>query len=133
MSKLVSKLGAGSPSLEFPGRASIRASTTLNEIGYWIRASTTLNENSTKLDQRFNFRPALAMPGEYLILSSTDGLTRDLIDALSRETEQTVKPFAETHSMVEIDVGQLASILETNRETLVRSGMVKKGSTQVNG
>ena len=30
MSKLVSKLEAGSPSLEFPGRASIRASTTLN-------------------------------------------------------------------------------------------------------
>ena len=70
------------------------------------------------------------MPGEYLILSSTDGLARDLIDALSRETEQTVKPFAEIHSLVEMDVGQLASILQTNRETLVRGSMVKKGSTQ---
>jgi len=92
--------------------------------------STAEIEDKAKLDQRFNFRPALAMPGEYLILSSTDGLARDLIDALSRETEHTVKPFAETHSLVEIDVDHLASILETNRETLVRGGMVKKGSTQ---
>jgi hypothetical protein len=70
------------------------------------------------------------MQGDYLILSSTDGLTRDLIDALSRETEHTAKPFAETHSLVEIDAAQLASILQANRETLVRGDMVKKGSTQ---
>ncbi|HUU16693.1 MAG TPA: hypothetical protein VMW72_06055 [Sedimentisphaerales bacterium] len=92
--------------------------------------STAEIEDKTKLDQRFNYRPALAMPGEYLILSSTDGLARDLIDALGRETEHTVKPLAQTHSLVEIDAAQLASILEANRETLVRSGMVKKGSTQ---
>jgi len=92
--------------------------------------STAEIEDKTKLDQRFNYRPALAMPGDYLILSSTDGLARDLIDALSRETEHTAKPFAETHSLVEIDAAQLASILEANRETLVRGDMVKKGSTQ---
>ena len=101
------------------------------ETQFTVAAFSTVEiDDKTKLDQRFNFRPALAMPGEYLILSSTDGLARDLIDALSRETEQTVKPFAETHSLVEIDTGQLASILETNRETLVRGSMVKKGSTQ---
>jgi len=101
------------------------------ETQFTVAAFSTVEiEDKTKLDQRFNFRPALAMPGEYLILSSTDGLARDLIDALSRETEQTVKPFAETHSLVEIDAAQLASILEANRETLVRGDMVKKGSTQ---
>ena len=101
------------------------------ETQFTVAAFSTVEiEDKTKLDQRFNYRPALAMPGEYLILSSTDGLARDLIDALSRETEQTVKPLAETHSLVEIDAAQLASILEANRETLVRSGMVKKGSTQ---
>ena len=101
------------------------------ETQFTVAAFSTVEiEDKTKLDQRFNYRPALAMPGEYLILSSTDGLARDLIDALSRETEHTVKPFAEIHSLVEMDVGQLASILETNRETLVRGGMVKKGSTQ---
>jgi len=87
-------------------------------------------EDRTKLDQRFNLRPALAMPGEYLILSSTEGLARDLMDALSRETERTARPLAETHSRVEIEAGRLASVLEANRETLVRGNMIKKGSTQ---
>jgi len=88
--------------------------------------STSGIEDKTNLDQRFNLRPALAMPGEYLILSSTDGLARDLIDTLSRE----VKPLAGTHSLVEIEGGQLASILKANRMTLVRGDMVKKGNTQ---
>ena len=92
--------------------------------------STAEIEDRTKLDQRFNFRPALAMPGEYLILSSTDGLARDLIDALSREMEHPVKPLGEVHSLAEIDAGWLASILEANRGTLVRGDMVKKGKTQ---
>ncbi|MHC4555886.1 MAG: hypothetical protein ACYTFW_01380 [Planctomycetota bacterium] len=92
--------------------------------------STSGIEDKTKLDQRFNLRPALAMPDEYIILSSTDGLARDLIDTLSREVEHPVKPCAQIHSMAEIDADQLASILEANRETLVRGNMVKKGNTQ---
>jgi len=92
--------------------------------------STSGIEDKTNLDQRFNFRPALALPGEYLILSSTDGLARDLIDSLNREMEQTTKPLAGIHSLVEIEGGQLASILQANRMTLVRGDMVKKGNTQ---
>jgi len=87
-------------------------------------------QDRAKLEQRFNFRPALAMPHDYLILSSTDGLARDLIDALTGETEPAVKPLAGTHSLVEIDGGQFASILQANRATLVRGDMVKKGRTQ---
>ena len=92
--------------------------------------STTGIEDTTKLDQRFNIRPTLAMPGNYLILSSTDGLARDLVDALSAETEHRTKPLAQTHSLLEIDGDQLASIMQANRDTLVRGDMVKKGSTQ---
>jgi hypothetical protein len=92
--------------------------------------STAEVEDKTKLEQRFNVRPALAMPGEYLILSSTDGLARDLIDALGQEMQPTVKPLAEIHSLVEIEAGPLASVLQANRETLVRGNMVKKGNTQ---
>ena len=92
--------------------------------------STSGIEDKTNLDPRFNVRPALAMPGEYLILSSTDGLAKDLIDSLNRETEQTTKPLAGSHSLVELEGGQLASILEANRKTLVRGNMVDKGSTQ---
>jgi hypothetical protein len=92
--------------------------------------STSEIDDKMNLDQRFNFRPAVAMPGDYLILSSTDGLARDLIDALSHEMERTVKPLAETHSLVEIEGSQLASILEANHKTLVQGDMVKKGNTQ---
>jgi len=87
-------------------------------------------EDKTRLDQRFNFRPSVAMPGDYLILSSTDGLARDLVDALGREMKNSPAALAQTHSALEIDAGQLASILEANRMTLVRGDMVKKGKTQ---
>lgn len=92
--------------------------------------STSGIDDKTNLDQRFNLRPALAMPGEYLILSSTDGLAKDLIDSLNREMEQPPKPLAGIHSLVEIEGGQLASILQANHMTLVRGDMVKKGNTQ---
>ncbi len=92
--------------------------------------STTGIENKNNLEQRFNIRPALAMPGEYLILSSTDDLARDLIDTLNREMQHKVKPIAERHSLVEIDTAQLTSILKANRDIMVRNDMVKKGSTQ---
>jgi hypothetical protein len=92
--------------------------------------STTEVEDKTKLAQRFNVRPALAMPGEYLILSSTDDLARDLIDALSGEIKQGGKPISQTHSLVEIEGGQLASIMQANRLFMIRDNMIKKGNTQ---
>ena len=92
--------------------------------------STAEIEDKTELAQRFNIRPSLVMPGDYLVLSSTDSLARDLIDALNREIERTVKPLAETHSLTELEGVQLASILQANRQTLVRGDMVKKGNTQ---
>ncbi|MFH1719702.1 MAG: DUF3352 domain-containing protein [Planctomycetota bacterium] len=92
--------------------------------------STAQIEDKTRLDQRFNLRPAIAMPGEYLVLSSTDGLARDIIDALGREGKERARPLPETHSLLEIEGGQLASILEANREVLVRGDMIKKGSTR---
>jgi hypothetical protein len=96
-------------------------------VGYF--APPDANDKA-KLDTRFNIRPALAMPGNYLILSSTDGLARDLIDALNREAGQTVTPVAQTHSVLELDAGQGASALRANREILVRGDMVKKGKSQ---
>ena len=92
--------------------------------------STAEIEDKTKLAQRFNIRPTLAMPHDYLILSSTDGLARDLIDAANGGIERQVEPLAQIHSLVEIDGIQLASILEANRHTLVRGDMVEKGRTQ---
>jgi len=86
--------------------------------------------DQTKPGIGFNIRPTLAMPGQYLILSSTDGLARDLIDAVGREAGQTVQPVAQTHSVLDIDGGQVVSILRANREIMVRGDMVKKGRSQ---
>ena len=87
-------------------------------------------KGKTELESRYNFRPALAMLGDYLVLSSTDGLARDLIDALKKEMEGNVKALAETHSLVEVDGVQLASILRANRENLVLQNMVNDGNTR---
>ncbi len=84
----------------------------------------------TNIDSRYNFRPALAGVGEYLILSSTDDLTRDLIDAIKREQAGDTKCLAETHSAVELDGPQLLSILNANRQNMIRQNMIDKGSTQ---
>ncbi len=77
-----------------------------------------------------NYRPTLAMPGDYLVLSSTDGLARDLIDALTAEAANPRKPLAGIHSRVELDGEALASILRANEAGLVRQNMVEKGSTR---
>jgi hypothetical protein len=89
--------------------------------------SASSDDEKSALDVRFNFRPAVAMPGEYLILSSTSALAGDLIDALENET---ARPNGVTHSLVELDGVQLASILEANRENLVRQNMVNEGNTR---
>jgi hypothetical protein len=100
------------------------------DVKYTVAAFPTADANDkTSPDIRFNVRPALAMPGEYLILSSTDGLARDLIDALSRESGRTITPAAQTHSLLEIDGPQAVAALRANRETIIRGDMVKKGKT----
>jgi hypothetical protein len=81
-------------------------------------------------DVRFNFAPALAMPGSYLILSSTQELACDLIDALKKETDAKGKPLSQIHSAVVLEGPQLASILKSNREGLIRQNMVEKGNSR---
>jgi hypothetical protein len=101
------------------------------ETRYTVAYFSTVDVNDgTKLPTRYNLRPALAMPGPYVILSSTDGLARDVIDALSPRAGQTRAPLARTHSVLEIDGSQTASALQANRDTLVRGDMVKKGRSQ---
>ena len=87
-------------------------------------------DERTDLPVRYNTRPALARCGEYLILSSTDGLTEDLIDALQKEAAGKVKPSHQTHSLLQLDGRQLASILAANRNNLVQQNMLKEGNTK---
>ena len=88
------------------------------------------NEDKTRLGIHFNFRPTLVKLDEYLVLSSAEGLAKDLIDALKKELAARPKPLAGVHSLIEIDGVQLASILGANHKTLVERNMVEKGNTQ---
>ena len=45
-------------------------------------------KDKSPLPDRFNYRPSLAMFGDYLIFSSAEGLTRDLIDAPEKGVRQ---------------------------------------------
>lgn len=87
-----------------------------------------------QVDTRFNFRPTLARVGDSVVLSSTDGLAKDLIDALKRETKSDAATGATKtrvpHSRLEVDVTQLAAALQANHELLVRNTMVEKGKTR---
>jgi hypothetical protein len=87
-------------------------------------------EDRSAIDVRFNFRPTLAMPGDYLILSSTEQLATAIMDGLAQEVKQATKPVAGMHSLVDIDGGHLASILAANRETLIRNNMVEEGHSR---
>jgi len=95
-------------------------------LAYFSRAGI---EETQNLHSRFNFRPSLALPQDYLILSSTDGLARDLITAVSNETQASTQPLAGAHSLARLDGAPLASILKANYQTLVRQNMVKDGKT----
>ncbi len=96
-------------------------------VAYFSAVGETDRKN---LDLRFNFRPALAQWGDYLIMSSTEGLARDVIDALKKEAAESVRALVQTHSLLEVDIAQIASVLGANREALVRQNMVAKGSAR---
>ncbi len=87
-------------------------------------------EEKSDADVRFNFNPALAMPNGYLVLSSTENLARDLIDALKKETAETLAGIENVHSFAELDGANLSSILNANREQLVRNNMLEDGNTR---
>lgn len=101
------------------------------DVRFSVAYFPTLDEqDKMDLDLRFNFRPALARVGEYLVVASTEGLAKDLIDALKRQASESVKALAQTHSLIEVDAARLASILQTNRNAMVRQSMIEKGKTQ---
>ena len=94
------------------------------------RYSTADLDENAEVHSRYNFKPSLAMFDEWMIISSTEALARDLIDALKEGTAEQAKALAGVHSMVEVNGRQLASILKANRANLVRQNMIEDGNTK---
>ena len=87
-------------------------------------------EDKKQIPTYYNFRPALALAGDRLILSSTDALARDLIDALRKEADDRVPPVAGAHTLASVDLTGVGNILQVNREHLVRQNMLEKGHSK---
>ena len=96
-------------------------------VAYFSNAAADADANQ---DARLNWRPALALPHNYLILSSTDGLARDLIDAVNSEAQQSTPPKTQSHTLAELHGEALASILQANYRAMVRQNMVEKGNSE---
>ncbi|MHB8973851.1 MAG: hypothetical protein ACYC3X_18100 [Pirellulaceae bacterium] len=94
------------------------------------RFSVADEENKDAVDMRFNFQPALAIAGDRLIMSSSDLLACDLIDAIKQQQAGGAAPTAGQHSLVTVKSGPLAAVLESNRETLIRQSMVGDGKSR---
>ncbi len=104
-----------------------------NNIPFSVaRFSNTYIKDPAKLEVRYNFRPALAMPGNYLIFASTDGLARNLMDALAREGQRPVTPAAHVHGVLELEGGKVAAALRANRDFMVKQNMLKGGELKNN-
>jgi hypothetical protein len=82
------------------------------------------------LETRYNFRPSLAMFNDHMIISSAEGLTRDLIDALKQSSGATPSQLDHAHTLFMLKGTGLASVLQSNREQMVRQNMVEKGHTE---
>jgi len=91
---------------------------------------TDEKDKTRLLPTQYNFRPSLAQLNDYVILSSTDELAKDLIDAIQKETGQPVAEVAGTNTLAELDLVQLSTLLTANRANLVRQNMVEKGNSQ---
>jgi len=89
------------------------------------------HDDKAHLPSRFNYSPALARVGDCFVLASTGGLTRDLIDALTKASKPPAQPLAGTHTLASIDGLQLAALVRANRETLVTQNMVEKGRSRL--
>jgi hypothetical protein len=88
------------------------------------------DKSSGTIDARYNYRPSLARPGDYVILSSTDALARDLIDVVSKAPSTPAKTASAANSLMEIEGPALSATLEANREQMVRKNMVDKGNSR---
>jgi hypothetical protein len=86
-------------------------------------------EDTQQAAMRFNFRPALVRMGPWFILSSSDGLAKDLIDALKKDGSAT-RPVPGTSTQVDVNLATVASLLAANRAPLVRKNMLEKAVSQ---
>lgn len=72
----------------------------------------------------YNFSPACARVGDHFIYASTVGLLHDLIDSLHQPAAAAPSP---EQTLLAVDLAQLATVLDDNRESLISQNMLAQG------
>jgi hypothetical protein len=87
-------------------------------------------EDNQQAALRYNFRPSLVRMGNHYVLSSAEGLAKDLIDALKKEDASAAKAVAGAGSQLDVDLAGVSAVLAANRASLVRQNMLEKAVSQ---
>ncbi|NMC19501.1 MAG: DUF3352 domain-containing protein [Thermogutta sp.] len=96
-------------------------------VKYTVSYFSTVDEDlSQPLPMRFNFRPVVIAQGEDLILASSEGLGKSIMDAI-RASADSDRPLPDVSALLETDLAAVAQVIEDNREALIRQNMLAKG------
>jgi hypothetical protein len=90
--------------------------------------SARAEKDRANLPSRFNMRPAIVHSGPYVILSTTDGLAKDLIDAVNKEDARNPAQRSNAHTLAEVTCpGEIAALLKVNRAAMIRQSVLSSG------
>jgi hypothetical protein len=86
-------------------------------------------KDRSHLPSRFNLRPSIVHTGPYIILSTTDGLARDLIDAVNKEDGRTPASQSSAHTFIDVTGSAgIAALLRVDKPAMVRQSVLEKGA-----
>jgi hypothetical protein len=90
-------------------------------------AAEEKHKNSKEAPLNFNFSPSLAFAGNLMVLSSTKGLARELIEAAGKSRAASPEP---VNTRLTLDAAALRRVLADNKENLVAQNMVDQGRSK---
>lgn len=91
---------------------------------------------SKEIPIQYNFTPCLLILEDYMVLSSTEKLARDLVEPLQKEAQSskellTVKPDSPVrNTYLQLTGNGISEALQQNREQLIANNMLEKGHSR---
>ena len=89
-------------------------------------------KDNAELPIQFNFSPCLAFVDDFVVLSSTVALTKQLAVQLKSGTEEIASPVQATakNTILNVQASALREALEANRKLMVSQNMVENGHSK---
>ncbi len=76
----------------------------------------------------FNFSPAIAFQGDYIVISSSTPFAAELAEATKQLDAQSET--SDTNTQISIDAATIQQLLEDNRQSLIAQSMVNSGKSR---